>query len=86
VNIAANEGDPVWAAADGEVVYVSNAIKGYGNMILIKHTGNITTTYAHLSRTSVDKYDRVNKGNVIGYAGTTGDVKNPQLFFSVHKG
>jgi murein DD-endopeptidase MepM/ murein hydrolase activator NlpD len=86
VNIAANEGDPVWAAADGEVVYVSNAIKGYGNMILIKHTGNITTTYAHLSRTSVDKYDRVNRGNVIGYAGSTGDVKNPQLFFSVHKG
>lgn len=86
INIAVNEGDPVWAAADGEVVYVSNALKGYGNMILIKHSGNRTTTYAHLSRTKVDKYDRVNRGDVIGYAGSTGDVKTPQLFFSLHKG
>lgn len=86
VNIAADDGDPVWAAAGGQVVYVSNEMKGFGNMVFIKHTGGRTTGYAHLSRIIVDKYDRVEQGDVIGYVGETGSVKTPQLFFSLHKG
>lgn len=86
INIAATAGDPVWAAADGEVVYVSNELKGYGNMVFIKHPGGKTSSYAHLSRITVDKYERVKQGDVIGYVGSTGNVKTPQLFFSLHKG
>ncbi len=86
INIAAKNGDPVWSSADGEVVYVSNELKGFGNMVFIKHKGGKTTSYAHLGRVVVDKYDRVKQGDVIGYVGTTGGIKTPQLFFSLHKG
>lgn len=86
INIASAEGEPVWAAADGEVVYVGNEIQGYGNMILVKHPGGKTTTYANLSRANVDKYDRVKQGDIIGYVGSTGNVKSPQLHFAVRDG
>lgn len=86
MNIAAAEGEPVWASADGEVLYVGNELKGYGNMILIKHAGGKSTNYAHLSRATVDKYERVKQGDIIGYVGSTGNVKKPQLYFSVHEG
>ena len=86
INIASTEGEPVWAAADGEVVYVGNELQGYGNIVLIKHSGNKTTTYAHLSRYTVDKYDRIKQGDIIGYVGNTGNVKEPQLHFAVRDG
>lgn len=86
INIASAEGEPVWAAADGQVVHVSSEMKGYGNMVFIKHSGKITTSYAHLSRITVDKYARVKRGDIIGYVGSTGNVKTSQLFFSLHKG
>lgn len=86
INIASAEGEPVWAAADGEVVYVGNELQGYGNMVLIKHTGNKTTTYAHLNRATVDKYDRIKQGDIIGYVGSTGNVKESQLHFAVRDG
>jgi murein DD-endopeptidase MepM/ murein hydrolase activator NlpD len=86
INIAAAEGEPVWAAADGEIVYVGNELQGYGNMVLIKHASGKTTTYAHLSQSTVDKYDRVHQGDIIGYVGSTGSVKKPQLHFAVRDG
>ncbi len=86
INIAGAEGDPVWAAADGQVVYASNRLKGFGNMVFIKHPGGKTTSYAHLSRTKVALNEKVKRGDVIGYIGKTGNVKTPQLFFSLHKG
>lgn len=86
VNIASANGEPVWAAADGEVVYVGNELGGYGNMVLIKHSGDHSTTYAHLSRATVDKYDRVKQGDIIGYVGSSGSVKDPQLHFAVRQG
>jgi murein DD-endopeptidase MepM/ murein hydrolase activator NlpD len=86
VNIASVEGEPVWAAADGEVVYVGNELKGYGNMVLIKHSGSKTTSYAHLNRATVDKYDRVKQGDIIGYVGSTGNVKSSQLHFAIRDG
>ena len=85
IYIAAGEGDPVRAIADGEVVYV-NELKGYGNMILIKHFANKTSSYAHLSKAIVDKYKRVKQGDVIGYVGTTGNIESPHLFFSLYNG
>jgi len=86
ISIASGEGEPVWASADGEVLYVGDGITGYGNMVLIKHNGDKTTTYAHLSRATVDKYDRVKQGDIIGYVGATGNVKEPQLHFAIHEG
>lgn len=86
INIASAEGEPVWAASDGEVVYVGNELQGYGNMVLIKHPGGKTTTYAHLNRYTVDKYDRVKQGDIIGYVGSSGNVKSPQLHFAVRDG
>lgn len=86
IDIASAEGEPVWAAADGEVVYVGNEISGYGNMVLIKHAGGKTSAYAHLNRIAVDKYGRVKQGDIIGYVGTTGNVKEPQLHFAIRNG
>lgn len=86
INIAAASGEPVWASADGEVVYVGNELQGYGNMVLIKHAGGKSTTYAHLSQAAVDKYDRVHQGDIIGYVGNTGSAKKPQLHFAVRDG
>jgi len=86
INIASTQGEPVWAAADGEVIYSDNKMKGYGNMVIVKHAGNKTTTYAHLARSGVEKYDRVKQGDIIGYVGTTGSVKKPQLYFSMRDG
>lgn len=86
INIAMNEGEPVWAASDGEVAYVGNELKGYGNMVLIKHSGNKATTYAHLSRSTVDKYQRVKQGDIIGYVGSSGNVSKPQLHFAIREG
>lgn len=86
INIAASEGEPVWAVADGEIVYVGDELSGYGNMVILKHAGRHTTTYAHLSQATVDKYDRVKQGDIIGYVGATGSVKSPQLYFAVRDG
>ena len=86
INIASSEGEPVWAAASGEVVYADNSLKGYGNMVLIKHAGGKTSSYAHLARASVEKYDRVKQGDIIGYVGSSGNVKTPQLYFSMRQG
>lgn len=85
INIAAENGSPVWAAADGQVVYVKNNVSGYGNLVLIKHSGDRFTSYAHLDRIAVKKYAKVAQGEVVGYVGTTGNVKTPQLFFALHK-
>jgi len=86
INIASSDGEPVWASADGEVVYVGNGLQGYGNMVLIKHAGGKTTAYAHLGRVTADKYDRVKQGDIIGYVGATGNVKTPQLHFAIREG
>lgn len=86
LGIASSEGEPVWASAAGEVVFVGDELKGYGNMVLIKHPDGKTTTYAHLSRAAIDKYDRVKQGDIIGYVGTTGNVRTPQLYFAINEG
>lgn len=86
INIAADNGEPVWAAGSGEVVYVGNELAGYGNMVLIRHPGDKTTAYAHLGRITVDKYQHVKQGDIIGYVGSSGNVRTPQLHFAVREG
>lgn len=86
VNISAPSGTPVRAALDGTVVYSGNAIRGYGNLVLVQHAGGYITTYAHNERNVVTKGDTVHKGQVIGYVGNTGQVTGPQLHFGIRKG
>lgn len=86
INIAAREGAPVYAAAGGEVVYVGNELRGYGNLVLIKHEGGYLTAYAHNSTLLVRKGDHVARGQTIALVGATGQVKEPQLHFEIRYG
>ncbi|NWH08829.1 MAG: M23 family metallopeptidase [Alphaproteobacteria bacterium] len=86
INIAAAEGDPVRAAADGTVTYAGDELRGYGKLVLIRHPNGYVTAYAHNSSIRVDKGDRVRRGQVIAAAGRTGAVDRPQLHFEIRKG
>jgi len=81
VNIGAPKGAPVVAAASGIVVYAGNEMKGFGNLILIRHQGGWVTAYAHLDRTLVSKDAVVAAGDEIGTVGKSGSVSSPQLHF-----
>jgi murein DD-endopeptidase MepM/ murein hydrolase activator NlpD len=86
VNIAVPEGASIRAAEEGEVVYAGNELRGFGNLVLIQHRGGYVTAYAHNSRLDVQRGDRVNRGDVIARAGSTGDVDTPQLHFEIRRG
>jgi murein DD-endopeptidase MepM/ murein hydrolase activator NlpD len=86
INIAADYGEPVRAAADGTVSYAGNDLKSYGNLVLIRHGDGYVTAYAHSERLLVNRGDHVTKGQVIAYAGNTGDVHEPQLHFEIRRG
>lgn len=86
INIAAANGDPIWAAADGEVAYVGNQIEGYGNLLILRHRDGWMTSYAHAKEFLLNKGDTVTQGDVLGYVGNSGSVKTPQLHFSVREG
>jgi len=83
INIATAMDAPIRAAASGSVTYAGDELKGYGNLVLIKHSDGYTTAYAHADRLLVQRGDFVAKGQVIGYAGQTGDVTRPQLHFEI---
>lgn len=86
INIQAARGDAVRAAESGVVVYTGDQIEGYGNLILIRHTDQFVTAYAHLDKTLVKKGDKVKRGQSIGTVGSTGSVDKPQLHFEIRKG
>jgi len=86
INISVPEGTSVRAAGDGVVAYAGNELKGYGNLVLIRHTGGYVTAYAHAKELFVKRGDTVKRGDVIAKAGQTGSVSSPQLHFEVRKG
>ncbi|MEJ0042242.1 MAG: M23 family metallopeptidase [Rhizomicrobium sp.] len=86
INIATPYGAPIHAAAAGQISYAGNELRGYGNLVLIKHDDGYVTAYAHAERIVVNRGDYVAKGQIIGYAGQTGDVTSPQLHFEIRKG
>ena len=83
LNIRAAAGDPVRAAAAGEVVYAGDQVPEFGNLVLIKHADGWVTAYGHLGRVDVRMQQKVSQGQQIGQAGTTGGVTEPQLHFEV---
>ncbi len=83
INIALPLGAPIKAAASGTVSYSGSELKDYGNLLLINHPDGYVTAYAHADQLLVRRGDIVTKGQVIGYAGRTGDVSSPQLHFEI---
>lgn len=84
--IAARPGEPVRAAAPGEIVYAGNELQGYGELVLIRHSGNWVTAYAHNSRLLVNVGDQVAQGAQIAEAGATGNAGRVQLYFEIRRG
>ena len=86
INVSVPEGTSVKAAEDGVVAYAGSELKGYGNLVLIKHSDGWVTAYAHNSELDVKKGDTVKRGQVIAKAGQTGSVTSPQVHFEIRKG
>ena len=86
INIKAKEGAEVKAAEDGVVAYAGNELKGYGNLIIIKHSGGWITAYAHLKNSFVTRGQKISKGQKIATVGSSGNVTSPQLYFGLRKG
>ena len=86
INIDSKKGTKVMSSQAGKVIYCGNEIPGYGNLILIKHSKNWITAYAHLNEVFTEKGKKVSKGEIIGSVGNTGNVRSPQLHFEIRKG
>jgi murein DD-endopeptidase MepM/ murein hydrolase activator NlpD len=86
INLAVPEGTPVKAAEDGVVAYAGNELKGYGNLVLVRHANGYVTAYAHASELLVKRGDPIKRGQVIAKSGQSGEVASPQLHFEIRKG
>ena len=86
INIKAALGTNVKAADSGTIAYAGNELKGFGNLILIKHSDGWITAYAHNDRLFVKKGQKVSRGEKIATVGSTGSVTTPQLLFEVRSG
>ncbi len=87
IDLAAAEGTPVYAIKDGAVYAAIEKDPEFGNYIILSHDlGKMTSVYAHLSKITVDRYQYVKKGDVIGYVGQTGKATGPHLHFEIRTG
>jgi murein DD-endopeptidase MepM/ murein hydrolase activator NlpD len=86
INLAVPEGAEVKAAEDGVVAYAGNELKGYGNLVLLRHSDGWMTAYAHNSQLLVKRGDSVKRGQNVARAGQTGGVSSPQVHFEIRKG
>ncbi len=86
INIAAKRGTAVKAAEHGVVAYSGNELRGFGNMVLVKHSGGWITAYAHTEKLLVKRGQKVKKGQTIASVGSSGGVTTPQLHFEIRKG
>jgi murein DD-endopeptidase MepM/ murein hydrolase activator NlpD len=86
IDLPAPVGTPVFAAADGRVVYAGAGIRGYGNLIVLKHAGDLLTAYAHNSVLLVSQGQSVRSGDRIALVGQSGHATGPHLHFEVRRG
>jgi lipoprotein NlpD len=84
IDIAAPEGTPIHAVERGEVIY-SDQLRGYGNIVIIRHAGSLVSVYAHNQVNLVREGDIVERGDVIAKVGSTGRVTGPHLHFEIRK-
>lgn len=85
MDFSAKTGTPIYATGDGVVDRADNTASGYGNHIVIRHGFGYETLYGHLSKYKVRAGQRVKRGDVIGYVGSTGRSEAPHLHYEVHK-
>jgi len=86
INIAVPEGTSVRAAESGVVAYAGDELKGYGNLVLIRHPNGFVTAYANNGELDVKRGETVKRGQIIAKSGQTGNVNSPQLHFELRKG
>jgi len=86
INIAAPRGAAIDAADGGVVAYAGNELRGYGNLILVKHRNGWISAYAHCDLILVKRGDKVARGQTIARVGSTGNVAEPQLHFELRRG
>lgn len=85
MDFSAPRGTPVYATGDGMVARADNRSTGYGNHIRIEHDYGYTTLYGHLSKYNVRRGQRVKRGDIIGYVGSTGRSQGPHLHYEIFK-
>ena len=85
LDIAADEGEPVFAAAAGKVLYADSRMRGYGNVVILRHDSKVTTLYAHNQSLKVRLGDEVKQGQVIARLGSTGHSTGPHVHFELRK-
>ena len=86
INISVPAGTSVRAAESGTVVYSGDGLKGYGNLVLIKHPNGFVSAYGNNGELDVKRGETVKRGQVIAKSGDTGNVNSPQLHFELRKG
>ena len=86
INIALPEGTSIKAAEGGTVAYAGSELKGYGNLVLIRHPNGYVTAYANNGELDVKRGDQVKRGQTIAKSGQSGNVSSPQLHFELRKG
>lgn len=86
IDIAAEAGEPVYAVAEGEVIYAGDGLRGYGNVIIVAHGQRLTSLYAHNSELKVKQGDHVSQGSLIALMGSTGHSTGPHVHFELRQG
>ena len=86
VDLHASMNTPVFAASDGEVVYVGSKIRGFGRMVVMKHPGDLYSVYAHHSKNLVKVGDSIKRGQQIAFSGASGHAHGAHLHFEIRKG
>jgi len=84
IDIAVPEGTPIRSVEKGEVIY-SDQLRGYGNLVIIRHPGGLVSVYSHNRRNRVREGQKVDQGEIIGEAGSTGKASAPHLHFEIRK-
>jgi murein DD-endopeptidase MepM/ murein hydrolase activator NlpD len=85
ISIAVPEDTPIRCADDGVVIYAGSGLKTFGNLVLVRHSHDYVTTYAHAKELTVKRGDQVKRGDILGSSGRTGDVSTPQVYFEIRK-
>ncbi len=85
IDISSPMGTPIKASSGGKVIYSGNTIKGYGNLIILRHSEEFVTIYAHNQVNLVEEGEWVEKGQVIGKVGQSGRASGPHLHFEIRR-
>jgi murein DD-endopeptidase MepM/ murein hydrolase activator NlpD len=85
MDFTAKTGTPIFATGDGVVMKADNSMSGYGNLIIVNHGFGYKSFYAHMSKFKARKGQKVKRGDIIGYVGSTGRSEAPHLHYEVHK-